>query len=259
MATLPAADHTWTLHLGRQETYDQGGNLVNLDQNSLNLVLQCAPDRRRSRPPIRSRRTTDDYNELATGVDTTRADGIVTVRVPHVELSNVLSVAASAYYEYDYYGTGVQRNVFNFSTALTQILNTVSSATLSYNSTAVTGSRRPGRCSTAPFTPFEFDSTSPDSSVNLSYSYYPSKGLFQSGTLSLAYDFYGQQLSANASVNFQISPTLLFTTSANYILSTGQFSEIDFAVNATCDCLSIRASVPGRSRATRPPTRSTSP
>jgi len=238
VATLPAADHTWTLHLGRQETYDQNGNLINLNQNSLSLYYDTHPvDDLPDAYEVQAHY--GDYDELATGVDTTRADGIVYLQTRTLELSNVLSLAASAYYEYDYYGTGVQRNVFNFSTALTQILNPTSSVTLSYNSTAVTGVAPPGAVLNGPFTPFEFDSTSPDSSINVSYSYYPSRGLFQSGTLSFAYDFYGQQLSANASVNFQISPSVLFTTSANYTLSTGQLGEVDFAVNATCDCLSI--------------------
>ncbi len=82
--------------------------------------------------------------------------------------------------------------------------------------------------------------TSIGSSVNLSYSYYPSRGgcsnpgRSASGTISI-----GQQTNAGISLNFQVSPSVLFTTSASYNLSTGQMNEADFSVNATCDCLSI--------------------
>ena len=239
ITTLPAGDHTWTLHLGRAEIYDTGGHLVNLNENSINLAYNGHPI---GVLPDNYELTMNygNYDELATGVNTTRADGLVTLTSRTVQLSDVLSLGAGAFYEYDYYGTGVQRNVVNFAAALTQTLNQVSSVTLSYNTIGVSGYAPRGAVLNGPFTPFSFDSQSPTSSVTATYAYYPGgHHLFQYGTFSLAYDFYGQQTTSNVSLTFLITPTVLFTTSGNYNYTLGEFTEIDYAVNATCDCLSI--------------------
>ena len=239
ITTLPAGDHTWTLHLGRAEIYDTGGHLVNLNENSINLAYNGHPI---GLLPDNYELTMNygNYDELATGVNTTRADGLVTLTSRTVQLSDVLSLGAGAFYEYDYYGTGVQRNVVNFAAALTQTLNQVSSVTLSYNTIGVSGYAPRGAVLNGPFTPFSFDSQSPTSSVTATYAYYPGgHHLFQYGTFSLAYDFYGQQTTSNVSLTFLITPTVLFTTSGNYNYTLGEFTEIDYAVNATCDCLSI--------------------
>jgi len=234
-----AADHLWIFHLGRQQTYDQAGNLLNLDRSSLDLVYDW---HHIVGVPLayQVEGHYGQYNELATGVNTTREDGLVNLQTDTFQLSRTLSFGASAYYRFDSYGTGQQRNITAFSAALTDVLTPMSSATLSYNSSAVTGIAPPGHpATTYPFTPYQFDGVSPDSSVSLSYAYYPSRGLLQFAQASLSYDFYNQQTTANASVNLALSPTMMFTASVNYSLSTQQVTEMDYALNATCDCLSV--------------------
>jgi hypothetical protein len=157
-----------------------------------------------------------------------------------LQFSQSLSGAASAYDRYDSYGTGQQRNIVSAQAALSQVLNPVSSVTLSYNLVSITGIN-PSQFVTngGPFDPFSFDSYSPASTVTLTYSYYPAQGLFQSGSWNVAYDFNSLQTTTTMSLNLQISPSLLFTTSASYNLTVSQVTEIDYAVNATCDCLSL--------------------
>jgi lipopolysaccharide export system protein LptA len=239
IATLNAADHTWSLHLGREELFDTSGVLVNVDQNSLNLAYNGHPI---GNLPDNYQISMNygDYHELATGVDTNRADALAYLTSRTLQMTTELSLGAAASYEYTSYGTGVVRNMIGFSTALTQVLNQVSSLTLSYNLLNVNGIAPQGAVLNGPFTPFEFDSESPTSSVTLNYSYYPGgHNLFQSGQISLGYDFLGLQTESTMSLNFLISPTIIFTTSANYNVSQSQFTEIDYALNATCDCLSI--------------------
>jgi len=233
------ADHIWTFHLGRQQTYDQSGNLLNLDRNSLDLVYDW---HRIAGAPVsyQVEGHYGQYNELATGVNTNRVDALFNLQSATFQLSRTLSFAASAYYQFDSYGTGQQRNITAFSAALTDLLSSRSNTTLSFNTASVTGIMPPGLpATTYPFTPFQFDGVSPDSSVSLSYAYYPYRGLLQYAQASLSYDFYSQQTTANAGVSVALSPTLLFTTSASYSLSTQQVTEVDYAVNATCDCLSV--------------------
>ncbi|HLJ60077.1 MAG TPA: LptA/OstA family protein [bacterium] len=234
-----AADHVWSLHLGRQEFYDQNGNLANVDRNSIDLVYD-GHDIPGVPASYQFEAHYGDYHEKLTGVDTTRADGIVTVSSNTFQLSKVLSAAASAYYKYDYYGTGQQRNIYSVQAALSQVLNPVSSATLSYNLVSITGIN-PSQFVTngGPFDPFSFDSLNNASAVTLTYSYYPIRGLFQSGSWNVAYDFNSLQTTTNMSLNFNISPSLVFTTAATYNLTQSLLTEVDYAVNGTCDCLSL--------------------
>jgi len=233
------ADHVLTLHLGRQEFYDQNGNLANVDRYSLDSVWD-AHDIPGVPASYQVEARYGDYNEISTGVETTRAEGILTTSSNTFQLSKVLSGAVSAYYRYDYYGTGQQRNIFSTQAALSQPLNTVSSATLSYNLVSISGINPPQFVTNGgPFSPFSFDSLSPASTVTLTYSYYPSQGFFNSGSFNFEYDFNGQQLASTMSLNFQVTPTLLFTASATYNYTTSQVTEVDYAVNGTCDCLQL--------------------
>jgi len=231
------ADHVLTLHLGRQEFYDPNGNLANVDRYSLDSVWD-AHDIPGVPASYQVEAHYGGYNEISTGVNTTRAEGILTASSSTFQLSQVLSAAASAYYRYDDYGTGQQRNILSAQAALSQTLNTVSSATLSYNLVSITGVNPPQFVTNGgPFTPFAFDALSPASTVTLTYSYYPGKGLFNSGSFNFGYGFASQQLASTMSLNFQVSPTILFTTSATYNYTTSQVTEVDYAVNGTCDCL----------------------
>jgi hypothetical protein len=111
---------------------------------------------------------------------------------------------------------------------MTQLISSKSSATLSYNFATVYGT-----------TPFMFDSVATDSAVSLAYSYYPGRGFFQSGTISDTYDFVTQQTTAAVYFSFAISPTLQFGTSVQYNTTLQQVTEVDYSVNATCDCVSL--------------------
>jgi len=233
------ADHVWTLHLGRQEFYDINGNLANVDRNSLDVAWD-AHDIPGVPAAYQLEAHYGDYNEISTGVHTTRANGILTVSSHTFQLTKSISGAIAAYYRYDAYGTGQQRNIFSTQAAVSEPLNAVSSATLSYNLLAINGFNPPQFVTNGgPFSPFSFDSQSPADSLTLTYSYYPGKGLFNSGSINFQYGIDSQQFASTASANFQVSPTILFTTSATYNYTQSQVTEVDYGLNATCDCLQL--------------------
>jgi LptA/(LptD N-terminal domain) LPS transport protein len=220
-------DYLLDVHLGRTATFDQNGNEFNLDQYSgeIDLYSHRVP----GLPLTYSARVqAGSFAEGETGVTAFRTDGQFSATTDTIRLTPSLSASAGGYYQYDTYSTGNVRTIWTAAAALTEILSPATSTTLSYYFATVYGT-----------TPFQFDVISPNSVATLSYSYYPSRGLFQSGTIGASYDFVAQQTSATVSLAFAISPTLQFGTNVQYNLTTQQFTEIDYSVNATCDCVGL--------------------
>jgi hypothetical protein len=220
------ANYLLLFHFGRTITFDQNGNEFNLDQDTVEADLY---NHRIDGLPLTYAVSAQagNYNETQTSVNTFRTEGLFTLTTDTVALTKSLTASAGGYYRYDSYGTGSSRAIAAASAALTETLSTVSSATLSYNFASVNG-----------VTPFAFDLVSPDSVVTLSYSYYPAKFL-QSGTVSLGYDFLAQQTTAGLNVMLALSPSVQFGTNVSYSVTTRQLNEIDYVVNATCDCLGL--------------------
>ncbi len=220
------ADHVWSLHLGRNEFLDTSGNLVNVDEYSANLNYD------RQKIPgaplaVQFEAHAGSYGELSTGVTTSRVEGLLYVSTDTFQLAPNLAFSAGGWARVDTYGTGQQRTVFDFSAALTDILSPRESATLSFGTLSVTGS-----------TPFSFDSYGPGTGVTLSYSY-AFGGFVQSASAYLSYDFLGMQTSTGLSISMSISPTTTFNVSGYYNLTTRQLTEVDYAVNVQCDCVTI--------------------
>jgi hypothetical protein len=224
---LPGPDHLWSLRLGRREIFDINGNMVNLDAESLDLTYDA---HKIGGWPFsyQLEAHAGDYSELATGVHTTREDGLLSVATDTFVLSPKVIAGASGSVEYDAYGTGQQRTMPRVTAAVTEILSRIESVTLAYNSTAVVGS-----------TPFSFDNLGPDSSVALSYINSVGVGLLQTWGLTVSYDFYSDQTTLAGLIALAISPTVQFNASASYNLTTQQVSEVDYALNVQCDCVAI--------------------
>lgn len=215
-----------TGHLGRAVSFDQNGNQFNFDQYTAQFDIGTT---RIGGLPLTYafEAQAGNFQESQSGVNAFRTEGLLTLTSDTFHLNPSLTASAGGYYRYDAYNVGVVRNIDAAAAALTQVLSRTSSATLSYNFAEVTGA-----------TPFLFDAISSDSAVTLSYSYYPGVW-FQSGTVSESYDFLTQQYTAGLNLAFTISPSLQFGTNVSYNLTTQQLTEVDYAVSATCDCVSL--------------------
>jgi lipopolysaccharide export system protein LptA len=212
-------------HFGRIVTFDQNGNLFNLDRYTVEV------DSHTFRVPGLPLAYTvvgqaGSYYESQTGTRAFRTEGLLTLTGDTLHLGKDLTGSFGALYRYDAYDPG-QRSVVSAAAALTDVLNRTSSATLSYNFAQVYGA-----------TPFLFDAVSPDSAVSLSYSYYPG-GWFQAGTISASYDFLSMQTTGTLGVSFAVSPSVQLGTNVTYSFTTHQATEIDYVANATCDCLGL--------------------
>ena len=219
-------DHIWSVDLGRSQVKDVNGNLVNLDRYSLDLVYD------RERIPgwpidVAFEAHAGSYGELANGTTTTRVDAVVTFATDTFVLSPGLSFSASGRVQYDVYGTGQQRTVVEGSTALSSTLSPRASAYLSYNLVSVNGS-----------TPFSFDDISPSSTASLNYTY-SFGGFVQSAGASVTYDFLSMQTSLGLTVSMSINPNTAFNVSAYYNTTTQQLTEVDYALNVRCDCVTV--------------------
>jgi lipopolysaccharide transport protein LptA len=221
------SDYLFDVHLGRTVTFDQNGNQFNLDQYTGEADLYT---HRVDHLPLTYSAVVQwgRFTETETGVSAVRTEGLFTATSDPVRVTPSLTASAGGYYRYDSYSAGQVRTILAGAAALTQELTKSSSASLSYYFATVNGA-----------TPFDFDVISPDSVASLSYSYYPARGFFQSGTVAASYDFLAQQTTATLSLEFAMSPTLLFGSTVQYNLATQQFAEIDYSVNATCDCVGI--------------------
>lgn len=215
-----------TAHLGRSVTFDQNGNQFNLDQYSLDVASDTE---RIAGVPFTyvAEVQSGHFQEALSGLSASRTEGLFTLTGDTIHASPSMTLSTGGYYRYDAYGTGDLRNIVAASAALTDTLSPTSSTTLAYNFAEVNGK-----------TPFQFDVISPDSAISLSYSYYPG-GWFSSGTISGSYDFLGQQTTAGLALTFTASPSLQFSISSLYNLTLQQWSEIDYVLNATCDCLAV--------------------
>ncbi len=221
------ADHLWSFHLGRLETFDVNGNYVALDASSLDLTYDT--HRLNGWPfSYQVEAHVGDYSEIATGIHTTRGDGFLSLATDAFFLSPSMTAAAAGSIEFDTYGTGQQRTVTKESAAITEALSRIDSITLSNSWTGVIGS-----------TPFMFDSIGAGSSVTLSYNNYPGIGLLQSWGVSGTYDFFAQQTTLGANIALAISPTVFFAVSGAYNTATQQVTEVDYTLNVQCDCLAV--------------------
>ncbi|HEV2283935.1 MAG TPA: LptA/OstA family protein [bacterium] len=220
------ADYLLLFHLGRTITFDQGGNEFNIDQDTVEADIWT--HHINGLPLSYSFGVqAGNFGESQSSVSAFRTEGLLTLTTDTISLNKSLTVSAGGYYRYDAYSTGSLRNITAASAAMSQILSPVTSATFSYNFAQVTGT-----------TPFLFDVIGSDSVISLSYSYYPGK-FFQSGTISGSYDFLTLQTTAGLNLAFAVSPSLQFATNISYNLTTQQLSEVDYAVNATCDCVAL--------------------
>src|SRR5438445_13001020 len=182
------ADHVVSLHLGRSELLNVNGVLVGVDQYTVNL------DYDRQKVPgapldFQFAVSAGSYGELATGVATTRAEGVLTLATDTVWLSPTLAFSAGGRARADGYGTGQQRGVFELSGAMWDLLSPRDSAAMSYSGVSVIGT-----------TPFSFDAYTPSSTVSVSYSHVFG-GFVQSASAYLAYDFLAMQTSMGATLS----------------------------------------------------------
>ncbi len=219
-------DHVWTAHLGRAQTFDQLGNEFDLDQYSIDLAFNA--HRIANLPASYTLEGTGgNYRESVSGVSTTRGEAVLNVTSDLMPLSPSMYVSASGQAKMDVYGTGQQRTVLGYTVAVTDILNRSSSVTLSYNFAAVNGA-----------SPFQFDAIGADSTVALSYGYGGS-GLLQVGGASVSYSFLTQQTTLGVNVGLAVTPTIILSGAGSYNLTISQWTEVDYAINVTCDCLSV--------------------
>ena len=219
-------DHIWSVDLGRSQVKDVNGNRFNLDRYSLDLVYD------RERIPgwpldVAVEAHVGSYAELATGVTTMRADAIVTFATDTFVLRPGLYFSAAGRIHYDVYGTGQQRTVVEGSTALSSTLSPRASASLSYSLVTVNGS-----------SPFLFDHFDPTSSATLYYNY-TFGGFVQNVGASITYGFLSAQTTLGLSTSFRINDNTAFNISAQYNLTTQQVTEIDYALNLRCDCVTV--------------------
>ncbi len=220
-----AADHQWTLDLGRTQVYDQNGNLFALDQYSLDLTYDA--HRVGTWASYALQGQGGSYREVATGVSTTRGEAVVSVNSDAVRLTPSLLFIGSAGARADAYGTGQERTVLGGTVGLTDLLDRANSLSLTYNLASVGGA-----------TPFLFDAISPDNTVALAYDYLGT-GFLQSAGVSVAYSFLALQTTLGAQAALALSPTLLLSAAGSYNLTAQQWNEVDVAVDATCDCLAV--------------------
>jgi lipopolysaccharide assembly outer membrane protein LptD (OstA) len=225
-------DHVWSVDLGRHEFKDQNGDLVNVNQYSVNLVYD------RERIPglplaFQIEGHAGSYGELPTagvttaGATTTRVEGLLTFATDTFVLAPNLYYSASGRVHYDVYGTGQQQTVIEGDTALSAILSPKVSASLSYDLVDVNGS-----------TPFTFDSYSPSSSTTLNVNYLVG-GFLQNVNASLTYGFLSMQTTVGLSMAFNITSNVVFSVYGQYNLTTQQLTEIDYGINVRCDCVTV--------------------
>jgi lipopolysaccharide assembly outer membrane protein LptD (OstA) len=219
-------DHIWKVDLGRSQVKDQGGNLVNLDRYSLDLEYD------RARIPgwpidVQFEAHAGSYRELASGVSTTRADAVASLTSAAFALSPSVFFSAGGRVHYDVYGTGQHQAVIEGSAAMFGSLSPRASASLSYDLVSINGS-----------TPFSFDSYSPTSSVTLNYNYIFG-GFVQSAGASITYGFLAMQTTLGLNTSLSIDPNTAFNISAQYNLTTQQLTEVDYALNVRCDCVTV--------------------
>jgi lipopolysaccharide export system protein LptA len=215
-----------SVDLGRSQIRNVNGDLVNLDRYSVDIATD------RQRIPgvpigIDFQGHVGSYGELATGVTTTRAEAIATFATDTFVLSPSLYFSAGGRVRFDSYGTGQQRTLIEGSSALSATLSPRDSTSLSYSTVSVNGA-----------SPFSFDHYDPSSTASLSLSHVFG-GFVQSASGSVTYDFLSQQTTLGLAASMSISSDVAFNVSAQYNLTTQQLTEIDYALNVRCDCVTI--------------------
>lgn len=220
------ADHLLLAHLGRIETFDQNGNQFNLDQYSVDIIYDA---HQIGQYPVTYavEGHAGTFYESQTNVSSFRTDAVLTLTSDTFRLGPAMTFAAAAYYRYNSYSIGLTRSVISGSAALTQILSSNSSTTLTYNAATVRGS-----------TPFSFDSIGEGYTVALSFNYYPG-GFLQSASIGASYDLVTLQTLGSLSVALALSPTLYLSANESYNVTLNQVTEIDYALNVRCDCVSL--------------------
>ena len=219
-------DYLINFHFGRAVSFDQTGNQFNLDQNTVDATgnywrVPWLP------VSLQGIVQTGTFYESESRVGASRTEEIVNIMSDTFKLAPQLYVSAAGYLRWDSYGTGQNRQVTAAQAAMTQTLTSSSSATLAYNFATVLGT-----------SPFLFDGVGTDSSLALSYSYYPG-GLLANATISDTYDFLAQQTTYGLYATFNVSPSIQVGTNIQYNYTLRQLNEIDYVVNLTCDCLAL--------------------
>ncbi len=220
-----AADHVWTLDLGRSQGFDENGNLFSLDRYSLDLTYDAHQLGTWASYTLQAQ--AGSYKEIATGTTATRGEALLSMNSDAVHVSPNLLFIGSGQARVDVYGPGPERTVLGGTVGLTDLLDRANSLTLTYNLASIGGA-----------TPFLFDVVSPDSTVALAYNYIGT-GFVQSVGVSVSYSFLALQTTLGADAAVALSPTLLLSTAASYNVTTQQWGEVDVAVNATCDCVAV--------------------
>jgi hypothetical protein len=219
-------NHIWSAHLGREEFNDVNGNFVAVDRYSIDLVYD------RMRIPgwpveVQVEAHGGSYAEIATGVNTAKADAVFTLATDTFRVTPGITFSASSRVHLDAYGTGQDRAVIEGSMAFSSTLTPRSSASLTYNTVGVNG-----------HTPFSFDNYGPSSTVSLDY-FYSFGGFLQAVAASLSYDFVSNQTTLGTTVALAITPNIAFDVSGYYNFTTQQVTEIDYALNVRCDCVTV--------------------
>ncbi|MHB8731911.1 MAG: LptA/OstA family protein [bacterium] len=219
-------DYLVNFHFGRAVSFDQNGNQFNLDQDTVDVTgnywrIPGVP------LSVQGIVQTGTFYESESGIGASRTEEILNFMSDTFKINPRLNVSAAGYLRYDAYGTGQLRDINAASAAMTQVVTSNSSATLAYNYATVHGT-----------SPFLFDAIGTDSTLALSYSYYPG-GLLADATISDTYDFIAQQTTYGLYLTFTISPSVQVGTNIQYNYTLRQLNEIDYVVNLTCDCLSL--------------------
>ncbi len=223
---IHVADHTLDVALGRTQFFDLNGNLFNIDRYQAEIVYDGHPIPGTPLTYSLEGRY-GNYFESASNVSTSRGEAILNLMSDTFLITPRASWSFSATARYDAYGTGDVRSILGGSAAGTYDLRGGQALTLSYNFESVAGK-----------TPFSFDSIGPDSTVTLTYSLW-TPGVLQNGTVYVQYGFITQQTTIGPSFLLAISPSILFSMSGSYNVSTQKWNEIDYSVRATCDCLTL--------------------
>ena len=219
-------DHVWSVDLGRSQIYDVNLRLVNLDRYSVDLVYDS--EQIPGWPiAVGFEAHAGSYGELARSVTSSRAEAIATIQTDSLVLSSGLYLSGGGRVRYDVYGTGEQRTVVEAQAALTATLGPKASAYLVYSSVGIGGS-----------TPFSFDSYPPSGS--LAFGYFHTFGGFLDSVLATAtYSFPAMDTTLGLSVSMNITSNIALNVAGYYDAGTQQITEIDYALNIRCDCVTF--------------------
>jgi len=224
--TLTYRGPAWSaaLALGRTQRSDPDGVLHALTQGEISA--SAAPWRIGGTPLALSGRAAFGwFDELDSGVATTRAEGAATLAGDVLALGPQTTVSAAMGYRWSAYGTGAQRTVLSGNVALTHRFTDATTATLRYDHAQVGGA-----------TPFLFDRVDPTRTLALTVAHVRPDYRISAG---VSRDFTVPETKLQAAAGLRVAPSVFFDVSAVYNLRTQAFEDIDYTVTYRCDCLSV--------------------